>query len=162
MRTIIAGSRTITDSAVVEEAVRASGFAPSVVLSGTARGVDVLGEQWAANKRIPLERYPADWNKHGKAAGPIRNQQMADAAGPGGALVAIPGPGSVGTHDMIRRAKARGLKVYVHDLTARPAHVLDVDAERHGASGSLGAGVATRGSAVMADAPPLNTESEVP
>ena len=117
MRTIIAGSRTITDLAVVEEAVRASGFAPSVVLSGCAAGVDTLGERWANDRGIPAFAYPANWYRHGRAAGPIRNQEMAEKAD---ALIAVWDGKSRGTADMIRRAKARGLKVYVHDLSASP------------------------------------------
>lgn len=114
MRTIIAGSRTITDPAVVEEAVRASGFKPSVVLSGAARGVDTLGFDWGWANGVPVESYPADWKKHGRAAGPIRNQQMAERAD---ALIAVWDGESRGTKDMIRRALSGGLKVYIHDVT---------------------------------------------
>lgn len=47
------------------------------VVSGTARGIDRLGELWAERRGIPVKRFPADWNKHGKAAGFIRNREMA-------------------------------------------------------------------------------------
>lgn len=89
MRTTIAGSRTITDYTQVEEAMhqaRVSGITPTVVLSGTARGVDRLGEQWAAEHGIPVERYPADWGAHGRQAGCLRNIKMANEAE---ALVAV-------------------------------------------------------------------------
>ncbi len=112
MRTIIAGSRTVTDFAVVEEAVRASGIVPSVVLSGAARGVDVLGERWAANHRVPLERYPADWARNGLAAGPMRNCLMANKAD---ALIAVWDGKSKGTRHMIDEANRRHLNVYIHD-----------------------------------------------
>ncbi len=111
MRTIIAGSRTITDYAVVVEAVRASEIVPSVVLSGAARGVDVLGERWAADHRITLERYPAEWHIWGKAAGAIRNKQMAEKAD---ALIAVWDGESPGTRDMIHKALTARLIVYVH------------------------------------------------
>lgn len=117
MRTIIAGSRRITDLAVVEAAVRASGFEPSVVISGCAPGVDRLGERWARERGIRVDPYPAAWKLHGKRAGPIRNEVMALAAGPGGALIAIPDEESIGTLDMIARAKKHGLRVYVHRVT---------------------------------------------
>ena len=117
MRTIIAGSRSITDYAVVEEAVRASGIQPSVVLSGAARGVDVLGERWAADQRIPLERYPADWDRLGRGAGFVRNLAMAKKAD---ALIAVWDGASRGTRRMIQYATDHGLKVYVHDLSASP------------------------------------------
>ena len=115
MRTIIAGSRSITDYAVVEEAVAASGFRPSVVLSGAARGVDTLAFDWGWEQGVPVESYPADWKKLGKHAGAIRNQIMAERAD---ALIAVWDGRSRGTADMIAKAKRRGLKVYVHDLSA--------------------------------------------
>lgn len=50
------------------------------VVSGTAKGVDQAGELWALERGIPLKQFPADWQKHGKAAGPIRNREMAEYA----------------------------------------------------------------------------------
>jgi hypothetical protein len=116
VRTIIAGSREIEDPAVVGRAVAASGFVPSVVLCGMARGVDMWGRAWAHGHGVPVEEYPADWNIHGKAAGPIRNQEMAENAD---ALIAVWDGESRGTRDMIKRALARGLKVHIYDLSAR-------------------------------------------
>lgn len=111
MRTIIAGSRDITDYAVVEAAVKASGFAPTVVLSGAARGVDTLGETWAKENGVACERYPAPWDKLGRQAGVFRNNVMATSSD---ALIAIWDGKSRGTLHMIETAKRRGLKVYVH------------------------------------------------
>ena len=39
-------------------------------------GADLLAEEWAQKHNTPSEQYPADWDKHNRAAGPIRNQQM--------------------------------------------------------------------------------------
>lgn len=113
MRVIIAGSRDITDYAIVADAVAASGWLNliGVVVSGRQRGVDTLGEQWAALHNIPVDPHPADWDTHGNAAGPIRNAHMATVAD---ALIAIP-RGGPGTRDMIARACAKGLKVFVYD-----------------------------------------------
>jgi hypothetical protein len=111
MKTIIAGSRGITGGVIVEAAIRASGFTITEVVSGCAMGVDRVGEFWAMLNAVPVKHFPADWNTHGKVAGSIRNQQMADYAE---ALIAIPGKTSKGTWDMIRKAEAKGLKVYVH------------------------------------------------
>jgi hypothetical protein len=113
MRTIIAGSRDVADFAVVERALAEAalaGIVPSVVLCGEARGVDRLGRQWAETRGIPVESYRPDWRRHRRGAGRRRNQQMAEA---GEALVAIWNGLSRGTADMIRRARARGLKVHV-------------------------------------------------
>lgn len=117
MRVIVAGSRTVTDPHEVEQAIAASGFTVTEVVSGTARGVDVLGEAWAAARGVPVRRFPADWDRHGRAAGPIRNEAMA-AYGEG--LVAVWDGASRGTADMITRAQAHGLAVYVW-LVARAA-----------------------------------------
>ena len=114
MRVIIAGSRDGVCRADIDAAMKASGFIPTVVLSGTARGADVLGEAWAADNGIPVERYPADWDKYGRhRAGIIRNAQMAEKAE---ALVAVWDGSSSGTRNMIQIAQSCKLKVYVHRI----------------------------------------------
>ena len=50
----------------------------TAVISGKAPGADTLGEKWAHMNNVPVVPFPADWSKHGRAAGPIRNQQMLD------------------------------------------------------------------------------------
>lgn len=50
--------------------------AVDVVIEGEAPGADTLARQWADSMGIPVEKYPAQWDKYGKAAGPIRNTQM--------------------------------------------------------------------------------------
>ena len=83
MKVIIAGSRTITDHMFAEDAmgafIKEHGKITEIV-SGGARGADQLGEELAHFYMIPLKRFPADWDAHGKAAGPIRNRQMAEYA----------------------------------------------------------------------------------
>lgn len=46
------------------------------VIEGEARGADKLGAAWAARNDVPVEKYPADWNRYGRGAGPVRNKQM--------------------------------------------------------------------------------------
>ena len=77
------------------------------VISGEARGADTAGRIWAIASGHEVERYPADWNTHGKAAGYIRNQQMLDS----GVDVAVQFPGGRGTADMRRRLDKAGVKV---------------------------------------------------
>lgn len=48
-----------------------------VILSGGASGADTIGELYAKEKGLKVERYLADWAKYGKSAGPKRNRQMA-------------------------------------------------------------------------------------
>ena len=80
MKTIIAGGRDITDYALVVAAVDACGWDISEVVSGTARGVDALGESYAAENGLPVKRFRPDWNQFGRAAGPMRNRDMAEYA----------------------------------------------------------------------------------
>ncbi len=111
MRTIIAGSRECNDKRELLSALEDCGWTPTVVISGAARGADRLGEVWAAEFDIPCERFPADWDAHGKAAGYRRNVQMADNAE---ALIALWDGASKGTKHMIDIAKHKGLRVHVH------------------------------------------------
>lgn len=94
----------------LEAAISECGWKPSVIISGTARGADSLGELWAHKQEIPCERYPADWKRFGKAAGLRRNEQMADAAE---ALIALWDGESRGTKHMITTAERKGLRVFV-------------------------------------------------
>ena len=83
-----------------------------VIVSGCAQGADALGERYAWRHRLKVERYPADWDNLGKAAGPIRNEEMARNAD---ALIAFPlyGVPNRGTLDMIQRARQHNLLVRV-------------------------------------------------
>lgn len=113
MKVIIAGSREITDYATVERAIRESGFQITEVVSGTARGVDRLGERWARENGIVVAPFPAQWKVGGKqnlGAGLLRNALMAEYAD---ALIAIHDGVSRGTANMIYIAKSKGLHVHV-------------------------------------------------
>ena len=85
MKVIIFGSRHMQwkDYDLVDRAVKASGFSVLEVVSGQARGADTMGEKWAFDRGIPRKLFPADWETHGKAAGPIRNMEMGDYADAG-------------------------------------------------------------------------------
>lgn len=48
-----------------------------VIISGTAKGADKLGEQYAEERNYKILRFPADWDLYGKKAGFIRNKEMA-------------------------------------------------------------------------------------
>lgn len=117
MRTIIAGSREGVTRAAVSLAIKNCGWVPSVVLSGCARGADRLGEIWARDNAVPIEKFPADWIGYPRAAGHIRNALMADNAE---ALVALWDGKSKGTKHMIDNATGKGLRVYVLLLAPPP------------------------------------------
>ena len=112
MKVVITGSRTITDRVAVAKAIKMSGFDITEVVCGKATGVDRLGETWAIANEIPVKEMPANWQKHDRAAGPIRNGEMAaycDAA-----IILWDGK-SRGALDMIRKIKPT-TKPYFIDL----------------------------------------------
>ena len=83
---------------------------PVTIVSGTARGADRLGEQYARQKGYALEEYPANWHYFGKAAAVKRNAQMAEIAD--AAIVFWDGQ-SAGAKNMIECAEARGIPCQV-------------------------------------------------
>lgn len=116
-KVIIAGSRDFTSYSVLCSAMTEcfgdeSGLGE--VVSGGARGADILGERWATEKNITLARFPAHWNTYGKSAGYIRNKQMAEYAD---ILVALWDGESRGTKHMIDLARKEGLDVHIFNTT---------------------------------------------
>jgi hypothetical protein len=118
MRTIIAGSRTIRNFTLLKKAVEESGFPISEIISGGAPGVDKLGEDYAAVADIDLVIFKANWRKHGKAAGSIRNKKMVEYAASDksrrGGLIALWDGQNRGIKNMIENAVEHNLKVYIY------------------------------------------------
>jgi hypothetical protein len=71
------------------------------IVSGGARGVDALGEGFATANNIKLTIFPADWEKYGPKAGPIRNNHMAKYCD---GVIAFWDGKSRGTENMINTA----------------------------------------------------------
>lgn len=113
MRTIIAGSRGVTNYECVLYAVFLSPITITQIISGTARGADRLGEQYAIENNIELAQFPADWELYGRKAGFLRNKEMANNAD---ALIALWMGGSKGTKHMIDIATKKGLEVFVYNF----------------------------------------------
>ena len=114
-KVIIAGGRYFNDYALLcekcDSILSQKRQSHSVVIvSGTARGADTLGERYAQERGYAVERFPADWEHAGKAAGFIRNAQMASVAD---ALIAFWDGQSKGTANMIGIARKRNLLVRV-------------------------------------------------
>jgi hypothetical protein len=80
MKVIIAGSRNLENYLLVEQAMHRCGYDVTEVVCGCADGADTLGERWARINNIPVTEMPANWDRDGKAAGPIRNREMANYA----------------------------------------------------------------------------------
>ena len=115
LRVIIAGGRDFANYELLKEKAdyylskqKAEG-AEIIIVSGTARGADKLGERYAEERGYKIDRYPANWDLYGKSAGYKRNEVMAENAD---ALIAC-WNGSRGTKHMIDIANAKGLKVRI-------------------------------------------------
>jgi hypothetical protein len=77
---LISGSRTFPDPKLAKAVLRSQFSRHDIVIHGQANGVDRWAEEVANEKECIIEAYPAEWDKHGKSAGPIRNRQMFEAA----------------------------------------------------------------------------------
>jgi len=127
-RVIIAGSRGFNDYATLQATCdnilsQKRMTHTIVIISRTAKGADSLGEQYASERGYAVERFPADWQQYGKAAGPIRNRLMADNAD---ALIAFWDGHSTGAKDMITEAKKKGMAVRIYNTKWRIRHLLSM------------------------------------
>lgn len=89
---------------------------PFVVIQGGAKGADFLAKAWAKYMRFEyntsVEEFPADWKKHGRAAGYIRNKQMLVEGKPD---LVVAFPGGAGTKNMIDQARKAKVEVIIID-----------------------------------------------
>lgn len=81
---------------------------PFKLITGGARGVDTIAEEWAEAMNVWSVVYKADWNQYGKSAGHIRNQQMIDEENPTYFLGFILN-NSKGSQDMLHRLQREGI-----------------------------------------------------
>ena len=117
IKIIIAGSRLFNDFTFAEKQLMAYFKTHNIhrqdleIISGTAKGADRIGEQFAEKYGIKLTKFPADWNRYGKAAGYIRNEEMANYAKDNGILFAFWDGQSKGTSHMISTASKYNLTI---------------------------------------------------
>lgn len=76
MKIAIIGSRNFNGYKLVTEVLLPYKSKISLIVSGGAKGADSLGEKWAIENNIQTLIFPADWDKHGKRAGFIRNEDI--------------------------------------------------------------------------------------
>ena len=116
IKVIIAGTRDFNDYAFLKKNVDyfLQGINPNneeiEIVSGNARGADKLGERYAKEHNLPVKLFPANWDKYGKRAGYLRNQEMANYSD---MLIAFWDEKSKGTKHMIDIAKKQDLTVIV-------------------------------------------------
>lgn len=114
----VSGSRHLTDRAFVWSRLAhlSKHRRPHLVLiHGACRGADRLAAEWARSEGLRPIPFPADWDRHGKRAGPLRNWELAHACD---ALVAFRTPDSLGTTDCVHHAVYAGHRpiVVVYDV----------------------------------------------
>lgn len=116
---IVCGSRDWTDEIAIDSQLRMLNVKPSewTVRHGAARGADAIADKVARALGFGVESLPAAWAKHGRSAGPLRNQSMLDAGGVRLVLAftstLMRGNRLSGTGDMIARALGAGINVRV-------------------------------------------------
>jgi hypothetical protein len=128
LRVLVTGGRSWEDYDTLARALYAltegpvsglhDGGLEMTVVHGAARGADSLAARWCRDiagtipeTSVTEEPHPADWNKHGKAAGPIRNSEMVALGA--NVCLAFPTQDSIGTWDCIRKAVAAGIPVRI-------------------------------------------------
>lgn len=143
MTVLVTGSRDWIDEPAISEVLveldihrevpgcRCIPGGPAVLVHGGAAGADRIAARFAKELGWKVIGYPADWRPNGprgqldRHAGTRRNQQMLDQHPEVNIVVAFPLPQSIGTPDMIRRARKAGKEVRVYrrlkngELTAR-------------------------------------------
>ena len=113
MLILICGDRNWIDRAAIRRELLHFKPTSDTIMHGAARGADRIAGEEAQDLGFTVRSYPAKWDEYGKAAGPIRNQVMLDQ-NPELVLAFHPNIAqSKGTGDMVRRSRAKGVKVEV-------------------------------------------------
>jgi hypothetical protein len=118
IKLIIAGSRGILHTAgwlepYVNDVLNELDVDLGEVVSGGAKGVDLIGEFYADRLGVKVSRFDADWDKYKKAAGHIRNGEMAKYAD---ALLALWDGESPGTTSMVNLMMKQKKPVFLYTI----------------------------------------------
>jgi SLOG family YspA-like protein len=126
MRIGVTGGRAFGDVSMVVRALRGYPM-DAVLVHGAATGADHLCQKWWMDVGREVEPHPAKWQRDGKFAGAIRNQEMVDS----GLDVLIAFPGGRGTADMIARAQVADVPiVFAAEIGQPPTVALTADTTR--------------------------------
>jgi hypothetical protein len=119
MRVLICGDRNWTNVRAIEREIdllKAEYGYDLVIIEGEARGADSLARNAAKERNIEVERYPAEWDRYGRAAGAIRNTQMLKEGKPSLVLAFHENiEESRGTKNMVTQARKAGVETRVFD-----------------------------------------------
>ncbi len=110
MRVLVCGGRNFNNQELLVSTLNTLYLDENfdVLIEGEANGADKMSAWWAEAYNIKIERYNAEWKKHGRRAGFIRNQRMLDEGNPD---LVIAFPGGVGTDMMCNLAEQAGIEV---------------------------------------------------
>ena len=122
MKIAVVGSRSFNNYARLSHVLNCLVRTGTVIVSGGALGADAMAERYAREAGLPLEVYQADWKTYGKAAGPIRNQQIVDACD---IVVAFWDGKSRGTKNTIELARKAGKPCHVERVDFRFEHTME-------------------------------------
>lgn len=109
MRVLVCGGRDFADIGLMNATLQRidDQYGITTLIHGAAKGADTMAARWAVS-RCEVIRCPANWKRDGKMAGPIRNADMLRTHRP---ELVVAFPGGRGTADMVRRARAAGVRV---------------------------------------------------
>ena len=111
LRILVCGDRNWTDWEPIRRFI-AGLPKDTVIIEGEARGVDSIARLVAGEYSLEVEGYPANWELHGKAAGPIRNKRMLDEGKPNKVVFFHSDLAkSKGTKNMVEQARKAGIPV---------------------------------------------------
>ena len=108
LKVLVCGGRDFSDYKLLTRTL--DQLRPTTIVHGAARGADSMAGEYAKRQVIPCQVFPAEWNKYGKRAGYVRNQQMLDEGKPD---LVVAFPGGPGTRMMVKIAREQGFKVKV-------------------------------------------------
>jgi len=114
IRIAIIGSRSFDNYELLANTLEDYKNKIGLVVSGGATGADTFGEQWADTNKIPKLIFPADWNKHSKSAGFIRNQYIVNNADAGIAFWDNKSKGTLSTIKLFEKAE-KPVKVIIYE-----------------------------------------------
>lgn len=110
MRILVCGGRDYEDFVAVDKKLEEFEKESLVIIHGDADGADTLAGDWAHMNYVSCWKFPANWSKYPKAAGPIRNKKMLVDGKPD---LVIAFPGGKGTANMIKQAQEAGVPVEI-------------------------------------------------
>lgn len=111
MKVLVCGGRDFNDAMTLGSwlgGIHKNNGPITLLIEGGARGADFMAKEFAKWMGIPVKTFEADWNRHGKRAGPLRNKQMLEEGKPD---LVVAFEGGKGTANMVEQAKAAGVKV---------------------------------------------------